>query len=143
MKKQTLTVVLAASLLVSFFMPFFYWHSFEMNGFNFILSDHIPAYKYLLLPIPLTVLFYLFIALSEENYSFGKRLLSWLPLTILLAIFIVVFINESSDQFFFDNGNIFANTGSGFWIALGLSLLLRFVNPERSPASLLRRNAPL
>jgi hypothetical protein len=124
MNKITLTTILSVVLLGSFFMPFFYWHSFEMNGFNFILSDHIPSYKYILLVIPLTALFYLFGVLSEENYFFSRQLLSWLPLSAILITFLLVFINENRDSRFFDGGNILSNTGSGFWLALGSSWLL-------------------
>jgi hypothetical protein len=118
------TTLLSVVLIGSFFMPFFYWHSLEMNGFNFILSDHIPPYKYLLLLIPLVALFHIFGVLSEENYFFIRQLLSWLPLSVLLAVFAMVFINENRDSRFFYEGNIFSNTGYGFWLALGLSSLL-------------------
>ena len=127
MNRITLTTFLAALLLVSFFMPFFYWNSYEMNGFNFLLSDRIPSYKYLLLLIPLLVLFYLFFALSQENTSFSRKLLSWLPLTTLVVIFLLILINENFDPLFFDNGNIFSNTGAGFWLALSSSVLLSLV----------------
>ena len=127
MSRITLTTILAVFLFGSFFMPFFYWNSFELNGFNFMLSDRIPSYKYLLLPILLLVLFHLFGALSEENTSFSRRLLSWIPLTTLLAIFILVFINENFDRLVFENGNIFSNTGPGFWLALSSSFILALV----------------
>ncbi|MFI5130123.1 MAG: hypothetical protein ACHQFX_09040 [Chitinophagales bacterium] len=127
MNRITLSTILAASLLCSFFMPFFYWNSFEMNGFNFLLSDHIPSYKYLLLLTPLVVLFYLFGALSEESTSFSRKLLSWVPLTTLLVVFILIFINVGFDRLVFPNGNIFSNTGVGFWLALISSFLLALV----------------
>jgi hypothetical protein len=127
MNRITITTVLAASLLCSFFMPFFYWNSLEMNGFNFILSDRVPSYKYFLLVIPLLVLFYLFGALSEENTSFSRKLLSWIPLTTLLVIFTLIFINENFDRLVFDNGNIFSNSGAGFWLALSSSFFLALV----------------
>jgi len=130
MSRITLTTILAVFLLGSFFMPFFYWNSFEMNGFNFILSDRVPSYKYFLLVIPLVVLFFLFGALSEGSTSFSRKLLSWIPLTTLLAIFILIFITKSLDRLVFDNGGMFSNTGGGFWLALGLSLLLAFVKPR-------------
>jgi hypothetical protein len=126
MSRITFTTILAVCLFASFFMPFFYWNSFEMNGFNFILSDRIPSYKYFLLLIPLVVLLYLFGALSEENTSLSRKLLSWVPLTTLLVIFILIFINENFDRFVFENGNIFSNTGAGFWLALSSSVLLTF-----------------
>jgi hypothetical protein len=130
MNKTTLTTLLSVVLFGSFFMPFFYWDSLEMNGFNFILSDRVPFYKYLLLSIPFTVLFYLFGVLSSENYPFSRKLLSWIPLTTFSAIFIVVFIDANSDSRFFENGNIFSNIGVGFWLALGLSLVLAFAKPK-------------
>ena len=130
MSRITLTTILAVFLLGSFFMPFFYWNSFEMNGFNFILSVRVPSYKYFLLVIPLVVLFFLFGALSEGSTSLSRKLLSWVPLTTLLAIFILIFINTSFDHLVFDNGGIFSNTRGGFWLSLGLSLLLAFLKPH-------------
>ena len=126
MNRTTITTVLSVILLGSFFMPFFYWQSFEMNGFNFLLSDRVPSYKYLLLPIPLAVLLHIFCALSEENYLFIRKLLSWIPLATLVTIFIIVFITCSSNSYAFDNGLVFSNTGVGFWLALSLSLFLTF-----------------
>jgi hypothetical protein len=115
-------------------MPFFYWHSFEMNGFNFILSDHIPPYKYFLLPIPVLGLIHLLCVLSHEKFYYSSKLLSWVPLVSLAVIFIMVFVNERSDDFF-RTGNIFSNTGAGFWLALLFSMLLTFVSlKEKSPS---------
>ena len=140
MSRITLTTILAVFLLGSFFMPFFYWNSFEMNGFNFILSDRIPSYKYFLLLIPLVVLLYLFGALSEENTSFSQKLLSWIPLTTLVITFILIFINESFDRLVFENGNIFSNTGVGFWLALSSSFLLAFVRHRHKKSIALLKN---
>jgi len=137
MNKTTLTTVLSVALIGSFFMPFFYWHSFEMNGFNFILSEHIPSYKYLLLLIPFAAAFHLFNVLTEGNYFFSQKLLSLIPLITVAAVFMIVFFNKNADPEFFEAGNIFSNIGSGFWLALSLSLLLAFVKRRKDRTSFL------
>ena len=128
MYKKILTTILSVILLGSFFMPFFYWHSFEMSGFNFVLSEHIPPYKYFLLAIPLTTLFHLLSVLSQENNFYSRKLLSWMPLATLIIVFVLVLAKERTDDSFFNNGNIFSITGAGFWLALAFSLLLAYIN---------------
>ena len=128
MHKKTLTTILSAVLLGSFFMPFFYWHSFEMSGFNFVLSEHTPPYKYFLLAIPLTTLFHLLSVLSQENNFYSRKLLSWIPLATLIIVFVLVLAKERTDDSFFNNGNIFSITGAGLWLALAFSLLLAYIN---------------
>ena len=128
MNKKILTTILSAVLLGSFFMPFFYWHSFEMSGFNFVMSEHIPSYKYFLLAIPLTTLFHLLSVLSQENNFYSRKLLSWIPLTTLIIVFVLILAKEGSGDSFFSNGNIFLSTGAGFWLALVLSSLLAYIN---------------
>ena len=128
MHKKTLTTILSVVLLGSFFMPFFYWHCFEMSGFNFVLSEHIPSYKYFLLAIPLTTIFHLLSVLSQENNFYSRKLLSWTPLATLMIVFALILGKERSDDSFFSNGNIFSITGAGFWLALVFSLLLTYIN---------------
>ena len=128
MHKKILTTILSVVLLGSFFMPFFYWHSFEMSGFNFVMSEHIPSYKYFLLAIPLTTLFHLLSVLSQENNFYSRKLLSWIPLATLIIFFILILAKEGSEESIFNNGNIFSSTGAGFWLALVLSSLLAYIN---------------
>ena len=128
MYKKTLSTILSVVLLGSFFMPFFYWHCFEMSGFNFVLSEHIPSYKYFLLAIPLTTIFHLLSVLSQENNFYSRKLLSWIPLTALIIVFVLILAMEGSGDSFFSNGNIFSITCAGFWLALSLSLLLTYAN---------------
>ena len=128
MNKKILTTILSVVLLGSFFMPFFYWHSFEMSGFNFVLSENIPSYKYFLLAIPLTTIFHLLSVLSQENNFYSRKLLSWIPLAALIVVFVLILAKEGSGNSFFNNENIFSITGAGFWLAFGFSLLLAYVN---------------
>jgi len=98
MHKKILTTILSVVLLSSFFMPFFYWHSFEMSGFNFVLSEHIPSYKYFLLAIPLTTLLHLLSVLSPENNFYSRKLLSWIPLAALIIVFVLMVAKERTDD---------------------------------------------
>src|SRR5690349_4717463 len=106
-------------------MPFFYWQSFELSGFNFILSEHTPPYKYLLLFIPVLSTIHLFGGVAEEHFLSGRRqLLVSIPLLSLSAVFILILLSGNADKNFFDQGNVFTNTGVGFWLALMASGIL-------------------
>jgi hypothetical protein len=130
MDRKTSTALIAIVLFGSFFMPFFTWQSFELNGFNFILSDHTPAYKYFLSVIPVLALVRILGALMSEHLVYVRKLLSWIPLITLVVIFIAIYINGNTGGNVFEDGGIFRNTGMGFWLALSLSLLLAFDRPR-------------
>ncbi len=130
MDKKIITLILSLAILSSFFMPLFEWHSFEMSGLNYILSDHIPPYKYFLILIPFSTLFLFYGTLNDENYFFNRKFLSWLPLLTLLFIFIMRYITGNSKNSFYDNSNVFSGIDLGFWLALSFSVLLVFTKRE-------------
>jgi hypothetical protein len=130
MDKKIITLILSVAILSSFFMPLFEWHSFEMNGLNYILSTHISPYKYFLLLIPLSATFLFYGTLNEENYLFSRKLLSWMPLLTLLFIFIMRYITGDSENSFRDNSNFFSGVYLGFWLTLSFSVLLVFTKRE-------------
>ncbi len=130
MDKKIITLILSLAILSSFFMPLFEWHSFEMSGLNYILSDHIPPYKYFLILIPFSTSFLFYGALHDENYFFNRKFLSWLPLLTLLFIFIMRYITGNSKSSFSDNSNFFSGIDLGFWLTLSFSLLLVFTKRE-------------
>ena len=128
MNKKTVTLVLSFALLSSFFLPLFEWHSFEMSGLNYILSTHIPSYKYFLLLIPVSSLLLFFGVLNDENYFFSRKLLSWGSLLALVFIFILRYMNGDLENNSPANDTVFSNITYGFWLALSFSILLVFVN---------------
>ena len=73
MKRKTATKILSFIIISSFFLPLFEWHGFEMTGLNYILSDHIPSYKYLLLLAPLAALLIFFDTLDERSIFFTAK----------------------------------------------------------------------
>jgi predicted neutral ceramidase superfamily lipid hydrolase len=99
-----------------------------MSGFNFVMSEHIPSYKYFLLAIPLTTLFHFLSVLGQENNFYSRKLLSWIPLVALIVVFVLILTKEGSGDSFFSKGNIFSVIGGGFWLTLLFSLLLTYVN---------------
>jgi len=131
MKRRSATLILSIALSGSFFMPLFEWHSFEMSGLNYILSAHIPSYKYFLLLVPFSSLFLFFSEISDEYYFFSRRLISCLPLPTLIFILIMDSVNRSSEAGFSENVNFFSNIDSGFWLSLIFSLLLLFTNGKK------------
>jgi hypothetical protein len=66
--------------------------------------------------------------LSQEKNFYSRKLLSWIPLATLIIVFILILAKEGSEESIFNNGNIFSNTGAGFWLALVLSSLLAYIN---------------
>jgi hypothetical protein len=130
MDRKIVTLILSLAILSSFFMPLFEWHSFEMNGLNYILSTHIPSYKYFLILIPFSTSFLFYGTLNEENYLFNRKFLSWIPLLTLLFIFIMRNITGDSESSFTDNSNIFSGIYLGFWLLLSSSVLLVFTKGE-------------
>jgi hypothetical protein len=130
MDRKIVTLILSLAILSSFFMPLFEWHSFEMSGFNYILSTHISPYKYFLLLIPFSTSFLFYGTLNDENYFFSRKLLSRLPLLTLLFIFIMRRITGDAESGFTDNSNVFSGIYLGFWLLLSFSVLLVFTKGE-------------
>ena len=133
-KKQT-TLVLSFALMACFFVPIFQWDSFEMSGINYLLSSHIPAYKYFLLLIPVSSLF-LFLGMLNDVKDFpGARLLSIIPFLTLLLVYVVKYLNRASEGYSTENGNIFSGTYPTFWVMLGFSLFLLIVHQRKAKVS--------
>src|SRR2546423_4273144 len=135
MDKKTSTLILSFAIFSSFFLPLFDWHSFEMNGLNYILSTHIPSYKYFLLLIPFSALFLFWGAANDDIYFFNRKILSWMPLLSIVFIFIIRYMNRNAENNFSDNGNFFSTINTGFWLMLFFSLLLVFVNEKKETLS--------
>ncbi len=116
MNKNDVVTVLFSILLVCFFIPFIGWDSYEMSGFNFILSSNTPDVKYILLLIPLSALLGLSKAINE-------RQIRYIPLCISVGLFIICFANGSKEN------PIWKVLDYGYWITLVTSLILVFVKP--------------
>jgi len=115
MKRKELITGLYFILLACFFIPFMKWDSFEMSGFNFIVSSHTPDAKYILLLIPFSALF----VFSKAR---DARLIRYIPLCAAIIVFIICY-KEASEK------NIFRVLDYGYWITLVASLVLIFVEP--------------
>ena len=126
MDRKIVIILLSVTLFSIFFIPLFEWHSFEMSGLNYILSSHIPPYKYFLLLIPLSTLFLFFGALDNESYFLGRKLLVRLPLLSILIVSIMRYFTRDSQDIFSDNGKVLL----GFWLTLFFSLLLVILKPK-------------
>ncbi len=129
--RKIITLLLSFAVFSSFFMPLFEWHSFEMSGLNYILSTHIPPYKYFLILIPFSASFLFYGALNDENYFFSRKLLSWVPILTLIFIFIMRCIPGNSENNFSDNSNVFSGIDLGFWLTLSFSFLLVFIKGKK------------
>ena len=120
MKRKNITLVLSFAIFCSFFMPLFEWHSFEMSGLNYILSTHIPPYKYFLLLIPFSALVLFFGALYDENYLFNRNLMSAFPFLVSVFVLVMKYFTREPGS----SDNFFSEIDFGFWMVLGFSLLL-------------------
>ena len=123
MNRKTITLVLSFAVFSSFFMPLFEWHSFEMNGLNYVLSTHIAPYKYFLLLIPFSAVVLFFGALYGENYLLNGNLMSALPFLVSVFVLVMRYLTRESAA----SGNIFSEVSLGFWMMLGFSILLMLI----------------
>ena len=111
-------------------MPLFEWHSFEMSGMNYILSTHVPSYKYFLLLVPFSSVVLFFGALNEENYLFNRNLMSFLPFLVSIFVLVMKYLTRERGS----SDNVFSEIDFGFWMVLGFSALLMFTkDKERIP----------
>ena len=131
MKRRSATLILSIALSGSFFMPLFEWHSFEMSGLNYILSAHIPSYKYFLLLAPFAALLIFFDTLDERSFFFNSKIFSWIPLFSLALICIMRLSNGNAENSFYDNETYFSTINFGFWIMLFFSILLVIVKDSK------------
>jgi len=130
MKSKATTQICSIAILCSFCFPIFRWHGFEMSGLNYILSDHLPSYKYILLAIPVSALL-LFVGTADGKYLLGRRALSWTPLVGLILISIAIFTSGSSEDDIYENQNLFYNIDLGVWLLLLFSLLLVLIKNKK------------
>src|SRR6476620_926267 len=122
MKRKKITLVLSCAAFSSFFMPLFEWHSFEMSGLNYILSTHIPSYKYFLLLIPFSSVVLFFGALNDENYLFSRNLMSVLPFLVSIFVLVMKYLTREPGS----GDNLFSEIDLGYWMVLVFSALLTF-----------------
>src|ERR1051326_5625356 len=94
MNRTIITLILSVALCISFFMPLFEWHSFEMSGPNYILSNNIPFYKYFLLLIPFSAVAVFFGSLNDEKYLFNRKLVSALPVLVSMFVLLMRYITR-------------------------------------------------
>ena len=130
MKRKAAAKILSFIIISSFFLPLFKWHGFEMTGLNYILSDHIPSYKYLLLLAPFAALFIFFDTLNERSFFFNNKIFSWFPLLSLALLCIMRSSNVNAEDSF-DNETYFSTIDFGFWLMLPFSILLVIVNDSK------------
>lgn len=130
MQSKTATQICSTLILFGFFVPIFRWHGFEMNGMNYILSDHSPSYKYVLLSIPFSALLLVWGAM-DGKYLFGKRILSSIPLASLIFVAIARFTRGDHGDDLYYNENAFFTIDFGFWLVLLFSLLLLLIKDEK------------
>ena len=130
MKRKTATKILSFTIISSFFLPLFEWHGFEMTGLNYILSDHTPSYKYLLLLAPIAALLIFFETLDERSFFFHNKFFSWIPFLSLALICILRLSNVNAENSA-DNETYFSTIDFGFWLMLSFSILLVIVNDSK------------
>jgi hypothetical protein len=123
MNRKDLTILLSAILLVCFFIPNVEWDSFEMSGFNFVISSNTPDTKYILLLGPFSALFLLAGAFNNKDYAFSRNLMRLIPFFTMIILFVICY-REAPGDFSLRDVDL------GCWIALIASLLLFFVKPK-------------
>jgi hypothetical protein len=127
MNRKTMTLILSFAVFGSFFLPLFEWHSFEMSGLNYVLSTHIPPYKYFLLLIPFSAVVLFVGALNDEHYLFSRTLMSILPFVVSIFILVMRYLTREPDS----DDNFFSEIDLGFWMVLAFSVLLMLLKGKR------------
>ena len=123
MNKRAVTLVLSMAIIASFFFPVFYWDSYEMSGPNYILSIHVPTYKYLLLLAPFSMLLLFFSNAYQEFAFFNRRILVWIPLVSLTLVFATRYRTWVSSM---PSETFLSTIGIGLWLMLFFAILLVF-----------------
>ena len=129
MERSSVKLLLTIAVLLSFFLPLFNWNSYEMNGMNYLVSSHVPSYKYVLALIPVSCIILFLDSFFEENRLCNRSKMVWIPLLTLLFIFVIRMIRPDDAS---SGKSAFSTTVVGFWITLFFSLMLVWVEKKKT-----------
>lgn len=132
MNRKTISIVLGALLIGSFFLPYFSWAGIlKMSGFEIISKGDVgagieDADKYLMLLTPLAGILLLIGALNKDRYIPSRPLLGLIGLLGVLYPLIRLIIESKGDGM----GQVIKIMGLGFWLGLAAAIAVLVYNPK-------------
>ena len=138
MDRKTVTIVLALALIGCFFLPYLQYGPVNASGFDLLTAPTnngadrgLLIMKYIWIMIPVAGIMLLIGALNNGNYFLGRVIWAFLPLLTLLFVVVQIFRDAKRIGANISISELAMNMGIGFWITLGLSLLLAFYWPRQ------------
>jgi hypothetical protein len=138
MDRKKVTIVLALALIGSFFLPYLQYGPITASGFDLLTAPTISGadkglliMKYIWLVIPVAGIMLLIGALNNGNYLLGRGIWAFLPLLTLFFVVALIFRDAKKIGANISISELAKNMGIGFWITLGLSLVLALYWPKR------------
>jgi hypothetical protein len=134
MDRKTLTIILGSSLIGCFFLPFFKDGLVNISAYDMVFTtpgnNESDRYLWLLIPVSGTLL--LTGALNNEKYIPNRGILAWLPLLTLVFFIIRLYMRQNRIDHAAGLESFARIFAIGFWITLGMALLLAFARPKAS-----------
>ena len=138
MDRKTVTIILALALIGCFFLPYLQYGSVTASGFDLLTGPTISdadrgllIMKYIWIMIPVAGIMLLIGALNNGNYFLGRGIWAFLPLLTLLFVMVIIFRDAKRIGTNTSISELAKNMGIGFWITLGLSLVLALYWPKQ------------
>ncbi len=138
MDRKTVTIVLALALIGCFFLPYLQYGTVTASGFDLLTTPTISGadrgiliMKYIWIVIPVAGIILLIGAFNNGNYFLGRGLWAFLPLLTLLFVMVMIFRDAKRIGTNISISELAKNMGIGFWITLGLSLVLALYWPRQ------------
>lgn len=132
MNRKTISIVLGALLIGSFFLPYLNFAGFiKASGFDIVSEGGMgegskDADKYLMLLTPLAGLLLVIGALNKDRYIPPRPLLGLLGLLGVLYPLIRLIIESKGDGM----GQVIKILGLGFWLGLAAAIAVLVYNPK-------------
>jgi hypothetical protein len=138
MDRKIITIVLALALISCFFLPYLKYGAISANGFH-LLTDKTTSgadkglllIKYIWVLIPVAAVMLLAGALNKGNYFLGRGIWALLPLLTVLLLVAQLFRDAKKIKSGISISDLSENFGIGFWITLGIALVLAFYWPGK------------
>jgi hypothetical protein len=138
MDRKTITIVLALALIGCFFLPYLQYGPVTASGFDLLTAPVISGgekvlliMKYIWIMIPVAGIMLFIGALNNGNYFLGRSIWAFLPLLTLFFVVAIIFRDAKKTGASTLISDLTANMGTGFWITLGISLVLALYWPKR------------
>jgi hypothetical protein len=126
MDKKTLTIILAAILIGSFFLPYVKSPFGSVSGLDILTAKGGDADKYIMALVPLSGILLLIGALNNGNYILPRGILCLLALVGVLYLVVRSLIKMKGEHM----DQLFSMLGIGYWLGLATAIVLNVYKPK-------------